>query len=115
MSSTKGYCEDLTEGKMSFPIIHAIHNSPDGVGSNILNILKARTENYHLKSYVVTQLRDVTGSLKYTADKIVKLQNHALSLARRLEPNEQMEALISMLAADDENVRVEIVSNGENR
>ena len=25
----KGYCEDLTEGKFSFPIIHAIMSHPD--------------------------------------------------------------------------------------
>lgn len=24
----KSYCEDLTEGKFSFPIIHAIHSHP---------------------------------------------------------------------------------------
>ena len=28
-SQDKGYCEDLTEGKFSFPIIHAITCHPD--------------------------------------------------------------------------------------
>jgi geranylgeranyl diphosphate synthase type 3 len=28
-SRDKGYCEDLTEGKFSFPIIHAIMSHPD--------------------------------------------------------------------------------------
>jgi hypothetical protein len=28
-SQGKGYCEDLTEGKFSFPIIHAIMSHPD--------------------------------------------------------------------------------------
>jgi hypothetical protein len=28
-SQEKGYCEDLTEGKFSFPIIHAITCHPD--------------------------------------------------------------------------------------
>jgi hypothetical protein len=28
-SENKSYCEDLTEGKFSFPIIHAIKSRPD--------------------------------------------------------------------------------------
>jgi len=28
-SENKSFCEDLTEGKFSFPIIHAIHSRPD--------------------------------------------------------------------------------------
>jgi len=36
-SQEKGYCEDLTEGKFSFPIIHAITCNPDG--SEVICIL----------------------------------------------------------------------------
>lgn len=28
-SENKSYCEDLTEGKFSFPVIHAIRSKPD--------------------------------------------------------------------------------------
>lgn len=28
-TENKSFCEDLTEGKFSFPIIHAIHSQPD--------------------------------------------------------------------------------------
>ncbi|EXX55352.1 farnesyltranstransferase [Rhizophagus irregularis DAOM 197198w] len=28
-ADNKGFCEDLTEGKFSFPIIHSIHSDPD--------------------------------------------------------------------------------------
>ncbi|XKL59856.1 hypothetical protein PGB90_000872 [Kerria lacca] len=34
-TSNKSYCEDLTEGKFSFPIIHGIHSHPED--SQILN------------------------------------------------------------------------------
>lgn len=27
-TDTKGYCEDITEGKFSFPVIHSIHSDP---------------------------------------------------------------------------------------
>jgi len=35
--ANKSYCEDLTEGKFSFPIIHAIRSSPDN--NQVLSIL----------------------------------------------------------------------------
>jgi hypothetical protein len=36
-SQKKGYCDDLTEGKFSFPIIHAIKSYPDD--TQVLGIL----------------------------------------------------------------------------
>ncbi len=37
----KGFCEDITEGKFSFPIIHAIRAGPHD--HRLLSILKQRT------------------------------------------------------------------------
>lgn len=34
----KSYCEDLTEGKFNFPIIHAIHSQPND--KQVIRILK---------------------------------------------------------------------------
>lgn len=39
---TKSFCEDITEGKFSFPIIHSIRSNPDD--KRLINILKKRTE-----------------------------------------------------------------------
>jgi geranylgeranyl diphosphate synthase type 3 len=36
-SENKSYCEDLTEGKFSFPVIHAIKSHPDD--SQVMRIL----------------------------------------------------------------------------
>jgi len=44
----KGFCEDITEGKFSFPIIHAIRAMPHD--HRILSILKQRTNG---KLYLV--------------------------------------------------------------
>ena len=41
--SFKSYCEDLSEGKFSFPILHAIHSQPND--QQLLSILKQRTES----------------------------------------------------------------------
>lgn len=47
----KNYCEDLSEGKFSFPMIHCIsHNSRD---NRLLNILRQRTEDMEVKRYAV--------------------------------------------------------------
>lgn len=99
MSATKGYCEDLTEGKFSFPIIHAIHNSPtDGNHIEILNILKLKTDNEHLKAYVVSQMREVTGSLDHTLSTSKTMYKYALELMDGLEPeNKPMRAILASL------------------
>ncbi|GBG27829.1 Geranylgeranyl pyrophosphate synthase [Hondaea fermentalgiana] len=61
----KSFCEDLTEGKFSFPIIHGIKNSEPG-DNYLLSILKQRTENVDLKRSFVDFLRTETRSFAYT-------------------------------------------------
>merc|ERR1711916_420567 len=63
----KSFCEDLTEGKYSFPIIHGIRNSPPG-DNRLQSILKQRTDNYELKASAVTFLREQTKSFAYVRD-----------------------------------------------
>ena len=48
----KTFCEDLTEGKFSFVIIHAIRNAPEG-DNRVMNILKQRPTDLQIKKYVV--------------------------------------------------------------
>ena len=38
-SDSKSYCEDLTEGKFSFPVIHAINTKPDD--QQVISILNS--------------------------------------------------------------------------
>ncbi|CAF1517164.1 unnamed protein product [Didymodactylos carnosus] len=59
----KSYCEDLTEGKFSFPVIHAINTHDND--TRIIHILKQRTHDYELKSYCLHLLHEF-GSIKYT-------------------------------------------------
>ncbi|KAK9449828.1 isoprenoid synthase domain-containing protein [Limtongia smithiae] len=63
-TKNKGFCEDLTEGKFSFPIIHSIRH--DKSNQQILNILKQHSSDESLKEYAVTYMRDVTHSFDYT-------------------------------------------------
>lgn len=62
-SENKGMCEDLTEGKFSFPVIHSIRSDPANL--QLLNILKQKTSNETVKKYAVKYMEG-TGSFEYT-------------------------------------------------
>lgn len=53
-AKNKTFCEDLSEGKFSFPIIHAIRKDPND--GRIFGILRQRTQDYELKKYAVSVL-----------------------------------------------------------
>ncbi|EZA53610.1 Geranylgeranyl pyrophosphate synthase, partial [Ooceraea biroi] len=63
----KGYCDDLTEGKFSFPIIHALQSKlEDKKIKNILKrILRQRTKDVEVKRYCIKLLKEC-GSFEYT-------------------------------------------------
>ncbi|TPX13259.1 uncharacterized protein E0L32_006232 [Thyridium curvatum] len=62
-SDNKGMCEDLTEGKFSFPVIHSIRTDPANL--QLLNILKQKTTDEEVKRYAVSYMEG-TGSFEYT-------------------------------------------------
>ncbi|OOF90567.1 hypothetical protein ASPCADRAFT_400705 [Aspergillus carbonarius ITEM 5010] len=70
----KGFAEDLTEGKFSFPVIHCIQT--DRENKELLGILKERTESVEVKRYAVG-IMDRMGSLEYTRGVIGGLVGRA--------------------------------------
>ncbi|PHH66970.1 hypothetical protein CDD81_5322 [Ophiocordyceps australis] len=70
----KGMCEDLTEGKFSFPIIHSIRSDPANL--ELINILKQKTTDVQVKRYAVSYM-DGTGSFNYTRAVISTLIERA--------------------------------------
>ncbi|KAL2257728.1 hypothetical protein VTK26DRAFT_9255 [Humicola hyalothermophila] len=62
-TANKGMCEDLTEGKFSFPVIHSIRSDPANM--QLLNILGQKTTNEEVKRYAVSYMES-TGSFEYT-------------------------------------------------
>src|SRR4051812_16081022 len=66
----KGLCEDLTEGKFSFVIIHAIRADPGNL--QLLNILRQHTNDDEVKRYAVSYM-EKTGSFEYTRKKLAQL------------------------------------------
>lgn len=93
-SMTKSFCEDLTEGKFSFPILHAVNNKKND--QEILKILKQRTENIELKKRCV-QLLEEAGSFAYTRNILKKLHEEAKAEIVNLGPNKHMELLLNEL------------------
>ena len=70
----KGLCEDLTEGKFSFPIIHSIRSDPDN--HELVNILKQKSSEERIKLYAIT-IMERTGSFSYTRGFVQNLKTQA--------------------------------------
>lgn len=91
----KSFCEDLTEGKFSFPIIHAIWSCPES--TQVQNILRQRTENMDIKRYCVDYLEKV-GSFTYTRQTLRDLETESYRLIQELGGNPQLESLVKHLS-----------------
>ncbi|CCD25102.1 farnesyltranstransferase NDAI_0E02850 [Naumovozyma dairenensis CBS 421] len=75
MIANKGFAEDLSEGKLSFPIIHGLRfESLNNVsGPTLLNILLKRTDDDELKKVALKFLQDTSKSIEYTRKVIEDL------------------------------------------
>ena len=81
-SHNKGLCEDLTEGKFSFPIIHSIRAEPGNL--QLLNILKQKPYDEQVKRYAVAYMEG-TGSFDYCRKVLATLTERARTLTEELD------------------------------
>ncbi len=81
-SHNKGLCEDLTEGKFSFPIIHSIRSNPTNM--QLLNILRQKTVDEEVKRYAVAYMEQ-TGSFAYTCQVLSVLTERARNVVDALD------------------------------
>ncbi|XP_066968194.1 terpene synthase [Macrobrachium rosenbergii] len=93
-SDSKSYCEDLTEGKFSFPIIHAIKKHPDD--QQVINIIRQRPKDLEVKRYCVSLLEKF-GSLEHTKETLWKLESDARNEIARLGGNPHLERVLDEL------------------
>lgn len=96
--ANKGFCEDLTEGKFSFPIIHAVRS--DEGDRQLLNILKQRTESVEVKKYAVHYMR-TCGSFEYTRGVLEGMQLEARRCVEKLGGNELIIKILDMLKVEE--------------
>nr|BCP96882.1 geranylgeranyl diphosphate synthase [Penicillium shearii] len=80
-AKNKGFGEDITEGKFSYPIIHSIRK--DNGNSQLMNILRQKTEDEDVKRYTI-QIIESTGSFEYTRQKLISLTAQARALLKSL-------------------------------
>lgn len=81
-SDNKGLAEDLTEGKFSFPVIHAVRSDPSDL--RLLNILRQRTADDEVKRYAVAHM-EAAGSFEYTRSVLEVLIARARRVAEDIE------------------------------
>ncbi|KAL2827634.1 isoprenoid synthase domain-containing protein [Aspergillus cavernicola] len=81
-TQNKGLCEDLTEGKFSFPIIHSIRSDPGN--HQLINILRQKPKDEDVKLYALKYMES-TGSFKHTQNVVRELRARALRLIEDIE------------------------------
>lgn len=103
----KGLAEDLTEGKFSFPVIHAIRSDPSNLV--LLNILRQKTTDEEVKKYAIKYMDEKTGSFAYTRKVLSELTARAMSLVEEMEKSDNEDDGIAGKAIRDflEKMRVE--------
>lgn len=97
---TKSFCEDLTEGKFSYPIIHAIQSRPND--SRLLNILRQRTEDIEVKKYAVLWMQQ-NGSIAYTRETLCLLHTEVQAEIENLGGHPSLIALLNKLHIELQN------------
>ncbi|KAI9331158.1 geranylgeranyl pyrophosphate synthase-like protein [Obelidium mucronatum] len=113
-TSNKGYAEDLTEGKFSYPIIlHIQQTHAERMGSlyitqtqltlptvtdphsrQIFQILKQRTHDVDLKKYAI---RGMGESLEKVRNELVRLEGEARNEIRGCGGNNELEGILDFL------------------
>ncbi|KAJ3820037.1 farnesyltranstransferase [Lentinula raphanica] len=94
-SDTKGFAEDLTEGKFSFPLVHAIR--ADESDTQLLDIIRQRPKSPTLKRQALSYMENQTKSFDYTLAALRALQERIDEEVRALGGNSKLERLLNKL------------------
>lgn len=112
--NNKSYCEDITEGKFSFPILHAVNTRE--TDTRIIHILKQRTQDLELKRYCV-QLLEEFGSIEYTRQICDDLAKQIFDEIDALGGNNYLENLIQELSivfrSEEQDEQEEVVMDNQ--
>ncbi|XP_046963337.1 geranylgeranyl pyrophosphate synthase-like [Vanessa cardui] len=93
MCKDDSFCEDITEGKFTLMIIHAMRTE---ASDQIMNILRQRTRDINLKKYFVSLLENA-GSLKYTQNVLSEVDRKLRAEIARFGGNPMMVAVLDEL------------------
>merc|ERR1712226_265288 len=93
--ANKSFAEDLTEGKFSFPVIHAIKTHPEN--NQIMSIIRQRPSDLEVKKYCVS-LIEKFGSFDYTITVLEDLEKSLLKQIEELGGNKHLTELVVRLS-----------------
>ncbi len=94
--ANKSYCEDLTEGKFSFPIVHSIQSRPND--KRLLNIVKQKTSDNILKTYALELMKE-TNSFEYCKQVLLQYKQKVLDSINKIGYNEALVSIVEALLA----------------
>ncbi|KAG9001935.1 geranylgeranyl pyrophosphate synthetase [Tulasnella sp. JGI-2019a] len=94
-TENKGFAEDLTEGKFSFPVVHSVR--ADHSNRQILNVLSKRPATPTMKRYAINYMDDHTDSFRYTEGVMTRLDKQARDEVARLGGNPHLDVILNML------------------
>ncbi|KAB5592782.1 hypothetical protein CTheo_3766 [Ceratobasidium theobromae] len=97
-ASNKGFAEDLTEGKFSFPVVHSIR--ADRSNRQVLNVLQKRPSTPTLKKHVISYMDTQTGTFEYIRGVLRKLDIQTRAEVERLGGNAPLMKFIDSLKID---------------
>ncbi|POR36057.1 Uncharacterized protein TPAR_03746 [Tolypocladium paradoxum] len=95
-TKNKGFGEDLTEGKFSYPIIHSIRSNPGNI--QLSSILKQRTTDADVKLFAVGYIES-TGSFEHCRQKLAQLTAEAIAVIENMsdDSSENVKVVDSIL------------------
>lgn len=89
------FCKKVSEGKYSYPTVHAIQNDPDDC--YVAQILKLRTSNQDIKKFLAGHI-DKQGTMQATKDYLIELEKSINEQIEKLGGNPKLEAIMKSIS-----------------
>ncbi|KAJ3498827.1 hypothetical protein NMY22_g19565 [Coprinellus aureogranulatus] len=96
-AAAKGFAEDLTEGKFSFPVVHAVGASDEAGRTYIIDTLRTHPTDPEIKLALIKHLTDKTKSLEYSRALLRDLDAKMTQEVERLGGNEGLKMIMGKL------------------
>ncbi|CAO3667290.1 unnamed protein product [Umbelopsis vinacea] len=97
-TDSKGFCEDLSEGKFSFLVIHSVR--ADLANRQLIEILKQKPQAVELKQYAL-KLMEATNTFEYTRKYLRNLFNDIQQETTGFGSNPLLEKILVQLDVQD--------------